>query len=422
MSSDRVIHSLASTRRRRRRDAVALLLFVAASVAVFSSTVSADEVVVKLADIEFHPAEISVSPGQSVRFINNDPFEHDVYVVDAANKNLVVVPRTLLAPGKSTTVSVKEKAVYKVYCTIHGGMQARLTTTGSFELTAEQKERAARAAPVLPPIVKTGEELFWGKAMCHHCHSMGNRGDGLRGPNLQNIGLRADAQAERFGLDSGTDYIVHSILEPDRNIVAGYTNDMPHVFQPPIDLDAGEIKAIVTYLQSQGGTVDTWAIDIPEDQLDYPLPPSPFSGGDPVRGRKVFADDASCNSCHQVGDERPVSVGPDLTELGKFRDWAWMAQAIFHPADEIGANWTSGTVTLNSGDTVTGVIQKKTSKEIRMLTAGNHVRIIPSKDVKSVQIDEGTRMPDTYDEIITFQQTADLISYLETLKGSAPKK
>lgn len=372
--------------------------------------------VVHLKDIEFHPAKIQVEPGQKIQFLNDDPFNHDVYIVDAANPNLVIVPTTLLEPGKSTTVDVKEKALFLIYCTIHGGMQAKLTTTGSFELTAEQKKRAA-ASPVLPPIVKKGEELFWGRAMCHQCHRIGDRGDGLRGPDLQNVGFRAGPQAQRLGLKSATDYLIQSVLEPDRYVVEGYSNDMPRLYMPPLDLSLDDLKTVLTYLQSQGGKVDTWAIILPREPFDRPAPYNPFAGGDPAAGEKLFAEEVGCQSCHQVGDKSPVSVGPDLTNIGKFRPWEWLIQSLLDPNAEVGANWKNVEITLVSGEVKSAIMQRKTSETLQVLTAGNKVEEIPTVQVKKIEVEEGSRMPGDYSSILTYDQMADLVAYMQSLKG-----
>lgn len=372
---------------------------------------------VELSDIEFQPRRIQAAPGQPVRFVNRDPFEHDVYIVDAADTSRVVQPATLLGPDESITVTPGERAVFSVYCTIHGGMEARLTTTGSFELSPEQRARAQAQRAALPPVVADGERLFWNEAQCHQCHRMGERGDALRGPDLKNIGLRASAQAERLGLGDGTEYIVQSILDPSAYLVEGYSDDMATVYEPPIDLDAKRLEAIVTYLQAQGGEVDTWGIEIPESRLDPPRPYDPFATGDPQRGREVFVDVAKCHSCHPVGDEKPVAMGPDLGEIGRYRSWTWLIESILEPNAEIGANWKSATVTLKSGETRSGVLQRRTGSTVELMTAGNEVQTIPADQVRKVDVEETSRMPGNYDEVLTYTQMADLVAYLKSLEG-----
>ncbi|MFQ5846746.1 MAG: c-type cytochrome [Candidatus Methylomirabilales bacterium] len=372
--------------------------------------------IVTLADIEFRPSRIRAKLGDAITFVNTDPFEHNVYIVRTANPNEVLFPATPVPSGKSITVRIRQDGLYTVYCTIHGGMTAKLSTTGSFELTEAEKREAAKAAAALPPIVKTGEKLFWGKGQCHHCHRMGDRGSARRGPNLRDIGLRAHIQAKKLGLASGTDYLVQSILAPQAYVVAGYTNDMATVYQPPIDLDEEQIKAVITYLQSQGGRVDTWAIDINKNVLDSLPSMNPFRNGNPKRGKEVFTE-AGCNSCHAVGHRDESSIGPDLSAIGAYRNWAWLAESVIDPNAEIGANWKNATVNLKSGKSVSGILRKKTAKTIQIMVSSDQVMTLSRDKIGRIEISTLSRMPGDYGELLTFQQMADLLRYLQTLKG-----
>ncbi|MFQ5915571.1 MAG: c-type cytochrome [Nitrospinota bacterium] len=371
---------------------------------------------VTLREIEFRPSRLRAEVGDIITFLNKDPFEHNVYIVRTANPNDVLYPATSVPPGKSIEVTIRQKGLYTVYCTIHGGMTAKLSTTGSFELTEAEKREAAKAAAALPPIVKTGEKLFWGKAQCYRCHRMGDRGNALRGPNLRDIGFRARIQAQKLGLASGTNYLVQSILKPEAYVVAGYTNDMATVYQPPIDLDDEKIKAVVAYLQSQGGNVDTWAININKNVLDSLPSMNPFRNGDPVRGKEIFTE-AGCNSCHAVGHREESSIGPDLTAIGAYRNWAWLAESVIDPNAEIGANWKNATVYLNSGKSVSGILRKNTDKKVKIMLDSDHSETFPRNEVKRVELSKLSRMPGDYGDLLTFQQMADLIAYLQTLKG-----
>ena len=207
--------------------------------------------IIKLRSIEFNPDQILVQVGDTLTFINQDPFKHDVYIVRTADPNVVVYPATTLLSGESVMVPFMEQGLFTVYCTIHGGMKGKISTTGSFELTEEEKRKVA-SVKALPPIVKIGETLFWDKAQCYQCHRMGERGVGLRGPDLSDIGFRARIQAQKLGLDAATDYLIQSLLEPDAYLVDGYTNAMAIVYQPPIDLNAQEITAVIAYIKASG--------------------------------------------------------------------------------------------------------------------------------------------------------------------------
>ncbi|MFQ5631146.1 MAG: c-type cytochrome, partial [bacterium] len=113
---------------------------------------------------------------------------------------------------------------------------------------------------------EAGEAIFWGKGKCHTCHSIGGRGSGIRCPNLGDsefgsvIGIRAEERAlkraaQGAAMSSATDYLVESLAEPGAHVVEGFKNEMPYVYLPPIALNPDEVKAVISYLQSQGGEV-----------------------------------------------------------------------------------------------------------------------------------------------------------------------
>jgi len=394
---------------------IGLLAFGPVVSQAFGQEGEADQTVL-LTNIEFKPNQITVKAGDTIKFTNRDKFKHDVYLVRTANRNVVIVPATTIEPGKSVIITMKEEGLFSLYCTIHGGMRGMVSTTGKFELSDAEKKKFAHVK-VIPPIVHLGEELFWGRAQCFRCHKVGDRGDGLQGPNLQDIGFRAAARARKLGLGSATAYIVQSVMHPEAVLVEGYSNAMPKVYQPPIDLNEDEIKAIIAYLQSQGGDVDTWAIEINQQLLDTTPGLDPFRFGDPARGKLVFKK-TGCNSCHAVGNEKAVSIGPELTAIGAYHNWSEISTSIIQPNAEIGKNWTDVIVYLKDGDAIPGVLRKNSTDEVILLVGpGDKTRTIPGDQVDEVRVSTMTRMAANYAELLTFRQMADLVSYLESLKG-----
>lgn len=367
---------------------------------------------VKLVDVEFQPARIKLSPGDRIKFTNLDPFEHTVLIVDAANPNVVIVPEHGLAPNATfTTDPIAARGVFTLYCTLHGGMKGEVTTTGSFVVTAEMR---AAAAGALPPEVKAGEKLFWGRAQCFRCHSIGTRGDADYGPDLADIGLRAASRARARGLGGAQDYIVESILRPAAYVVPGYANDMPRLYLPPVRLGRKEIVALVAYLESQGGKVDLWQIDVPEAQLAVPPPPRlPVAKRDPQAGEKLFHDMLGCSSCHRVG-ARGGGMGPELTHIGAYRDEAFFLREILDPGAVVPAGYRPVELVLAGGERVRGVLRKQTPRAYTVKLSDGSERTVPKAEVEKVDLGEGTNMPGYTD--ITVRQLADLVSYLETLR------
>ena len=99
-------------------------------------------------------------------------------------------------------------------------------------------------------LVGIGQELFEGKGMCTTCHTLGRTG-ALRFPDLGGIGSRA---AQRVPGLSDVQYLAQSMYQPEAYIVPGFNPGMPAIHRPPIGLSDDEIRAVIAYLQSLGGT------------------------------------------------------------------------------------------------------------------------------------------------------------------------
>ena len=97
---------------------------------------------------------------------------------------------------------------------------------------------------------KVGRMVMDGKGLCFTCHTIGKKGP-LRFPDLEGIGARA---GERIPGMSDVEYLAHSIYTPDEFIVPGFSPGMPVINKPPIGLSDDEIRAVIAYLQSLGGT------------------------------------------------------------------------------------------------------------------------------------------------------------------------
>lgn len=397
---------------------LALGAFAAAPSPPAAAPASSGRVVeVDMTHIEFRPTRVKLRPGDRIRFVNKDPFPHTALLVNAANPNAVVFPDKKV-PGKTTytTPPIRAKGVFTLYCTIHGGMKARVTTTGDFRVT-EAMRRAVAAA--LPPEVKEGEALFWGKAQCFRCHSMGKRGEATRGPNLEDIGLRARSRAKDRRLGSATGYLVESLLEPGAYVVAGYVDDMEKVYQPPLDLGKADLVRLIAYLQSQSGKVDTWSIDIPQAKLDRPAPSEFPVKGDPEEGRAFFMEEAECAKCHRVG-EKGGGLGPELTHIGAYRDQAFLLREILNPDAVVAPGFWGIELTPKNrngepGKALSGILVRETPEAYVVKFSDESVKTFPKSRVKRASVGKGSTMPH-YADALTAQQVADLLAFLQNLE------
>lgn len=96
-------------------------------------------------------------------------------------------------------------------------------------------------APDLSPLAAEGRSLATerGCASCHGADGGGGVGPAWRGLHGSEVQLE-----DGTTLIADAEYLTTSITDPDAQIVEGYT-----VRMPANDLDAGEVEAIVAYIQ-----------------------------------------------------------------------------------------------------------------------------------------------------------------------------
>lgn len=122
--------------------------------------------------------------------------------------------------------------------------------------TLRKRAEEARVAELMrtldtPQMVQLGKDIVHGRGLCFNCHHVGSEGRGKVGPDLQDVGARAGTRVSGM---SALDYLAQSLYRPSAFVVPDFPQSMPPVNQPPIELTDLEIRIVVAYLQSLGGT------------------------------------------------------------------------------------------------------------------------------------------------------------------------
>jgi len=298
----------------------------------------------------------------------------------------------------------------------------------------QRRSSAAVVAGNIGP--ETGEAVFWGKGKCSTCHAVGSRGNSIRGPNQGEsgplgtaIGARAEERARERARATGkphtaTDYLVESLLDPGAYVVQGYKNEMPNPMRPPIKLGADEVKAVVAYLQSLGGTVDVAAIRLPASAQASAAAPTGadevklYVRGDAKKGEALFFDpdsSAACGKCHKVGD-RGSSVGPELTQVAGTRDLKFIIESILEPSKEIASGFEPILIITREGQYVTGIIKREDASAIEVIDSQGRVSRVPKDRIQQKAPQKTSLMPENFREILTVEEFHDLLAFLQTLK------
>ena len=208
------------------------------------------------------------------------------------------------------------------------------------QVQSEVPQTLTLGANVTPEqLVAAGEKVFNGIGGCTTCHGLGTRAPNLltdekgTGP----IGVRC---GKREAGKNCKQYLYESLDQPTAYIVAGYQPIMPVMTK---QLSPAQIWSVIAFLESQGGSVDVSASDIPATSSTSSTSP-PSSGGGGAGGGAAFAGGstdpkaiiqaAGCLACHKL-DGQGQTIAPDLTDVGSRRDAESIRKKILDPTSSI---------------------------------------------------------------------------------------
>ncbi|HBO83503.1 MAG: hypothetical protein A2073_05475 [Deltaproteobacteria bacterium GWC2_42_11] len=280
-----------------------------------------------------------------------------------------------------------------------------------------------------------GESIFWGKGRCYTCHSIGDRGSAVRCPNLSlwgdkfplPIGQRAAERAKEREKATGlpytaNDYLIESLANPSAYLVEGFKNEMAVVYAPPISLTLNEIKAVIVYLQSQGGEVNVDAVNNPGEIskkfFDRIAAASAAGGGDPAHGEEIFVG-GGCADCHTL-DGTGSPFGPDLSKIG-LKGAKHIQESILQPAASFTPGYETYTVIKKdgkemfneSGKKYSGLKIKEDNENIEIAIGAGQILKAPKSDIKELVLEKNkSLMPDELVEVLTVKDFQDVVAFM----------
>ena len=207
------------------------------------------------------------------------------------------------------------------------------------QLQSEVPQALTLGANVTPEqLVAAGEKLFNGAGGCTTCHGLGTRA-----PNLltdeKGTGLIGSRCGKREPGKTCKQYLFESLDDPTAYIVAGYQPIMPVMTK---QLSPPQIWALIAFLESQGGTVDVTASDIPQQSQPAPGASPASAGGSPAGAAfaggstdpTAIINAAGCLGCHKLNGAGGL-IAPDLTHVGTRRSAESIRRKILDPTSSI---------------------------------------------------------------------------------------
>ena len=203
------------------------------------------------------------------------------------------------------------------------------------QVQSEVPQALTLGANVTPEqLVSAGEKVFNGIGGCTTCHGLGTRA-----PNLltdeKGTGLIGARCGKREPGKSCKQYLFESLDNPAAYVVPGYQPIMPVMTK---QLSPQQIWAVIAFLESQGGTVDVSASDIPAAGAGVAPGVSPGPAGPGLAGGstdpQAIIQAAGCLVCHKLDGQGQV-IAPDLTHVGSRRTAESIRKKVLDPTSSI---------------------------------------------------------------------------------------
>lgn len=156
-----------------------------------------------------------------------------------------------------------------------------------------------------------------------------------------------------------------------------------------------------------------WAPASGETAAVAPVAVPDLSGGDPERGRILFAgDQARCGQCHAfrgVGGK----IGPDLTEIAS-KGRAEIYRSVAAPSAEIAPDFTTYTVASRDGRVVSGVVRAVGPDHIEVTDTNAQVTRVRRDEIQEIRPSATSIMPPGMAAALGDSALRDIIAYLTT--------
>ncbi len=223
------------------------------------------------------------------------------------------------------------------------------------QVQSEVPRALTLGADVTPEqLAQAGEQVFTGIGGCTTCHGLGTRAPNLLTDEKGQGPIGARCGNREPGKDCKA-YLHEALTQPGAFVVTGYEPIMPDMSRT---LSPQQIWAVIAYLESQGGSVDVTASDIPAAAGLTPGASPGNTGGGLAGGSTdpmAIIRGAGCIGCHKVGAEGGA-VGPDLTHVGGRLSAAGIREAILLPNAKVtkGYERFAGVMPKVFGDQLTG--------------------------------------------------------------------
>jgi cytochrome c oxidase cbb3-type subunit III len=251
-----------------------------------------------------------------------------------------------------------------------------LVTAGMFAPPSVRAQRAPGAgqSPASADNTSQGRALF--TTNCGACHGADGRG-GDRAPDV--------ATASEIQQLS------------DSDLMGIVQHGVPGMGMPAFGaLVPEKVKAIVDYLRLLQGKGTVVPLELP---------------GDRHAGEGLFFGKAQCSTCHMVNGKGGF-IASDLSLYGSHETTEQIRGVVTDPNSKLPARSNVTTVVTRAGERVTGIVRSKDNFSIALQTLDGAFQFFQRSDLKQIDLEARSLMPDNYGSTLNRNELNDLIAYL----------
>ena len=138
--------------------------------------------------------------------------------------------------------------------------------------------------------------------------------------------------------------------------------------------------------------------------------------GDIVRGQSVFnSSETACATCHAMG-YRGGDLGPDLTRIGQIRSKRDLLESVILPSSSFVCSYETILITTHDEQTHLGIVASESPHQLTLRTGPQSSLDLDREQIREMTPSLLSLMPPGLDTVLSKQQSADLLAFLENAK------
>ena len=155
------------------------------------------------------------------------------------------------------------------------------------------------------------------------------------------------------------------------------------------------------------------ANEMSDEDLHRFLLTDSLRNGDSVRGSRIY-ESLQCHTCHLGGapGREGRIFGPDLAGVTRRLSRQELADSLVFPSKQVADRFKAYQLERNDGATITGFVTEQTGEAVTIADQ-QQVHKVPRSEIKSLQPQSNSLMPDHLLNGLSVQQLRDLLAFLD---------